>query len=72
MANSQAQHAQQIVDRFQQILVASNDISLSEEHKEELSLMIEAALDAVLVEQLEKMAVKLEGLAHELRHDEVF
>ena len=72
MANGQAQHAKQIVDRFQEILAESNDISLSEEHKEELALMIEAALDALLVEQLEKMAVKLEQLAHELRHDEAF
>ena len=73
MANNQSTHAYQIVARFQAMLAEDDNSSpLSNQHSEELALLIEAALDAVLVEQLEKMAVKLEQLAHDLRHDEVF
>jgi hypothetical protein len=71
MKSKQSEHARQVVERFQSILADAGE-TLSEQHSDELALLVEAALDASLVEQLEKMAVKLEAMAHDLRHDERF
>lgn len=64
-------HAQKITDRFRE-LVNQAGHSLPEEHYDELSLLIEAGIDTALVEYLEKMADKLQGLAHALRSDAEF
>jgi len=62
------QHAQKITDRFREMLIQSGD-SLAEEHYDELTLLIEAGIDTALVESLEKMADKLQKLAHDVRND---
>jgi len=59
-------HAQDISDRFKEMVEAEGD-SLSEEHLKELTLLIEAGIDTALVESLESIANKVEGLAHEIR-----
>ena len=59
-------HAQDISDRFKEMVEAEGD-SLSEEHLRELTLLIEAGIDTALVESLESIANKVEGLAHEIR-----
>lgn len=64
-------HAQQITDRFRQLVEMAGD-SLSEDHYDELSLLIEAGIDTALVERLEKMADKLQSLAHDVRNDAEF
>ena len=64
-------HAQQIADRFRQLVEMAGD-SLSEEHYDELTLLIEAGIDTALVERLEKMADKLQALAHSVRNDAEF
>ena len=71
MTISQAQHAERVVNRFREMVTEAGH-SLQDEHYRELALLIEAALDAVAVEQLETMANKLETLAHAVRHDESF
>lgn len=71
MTVSQTKHASQVVNRFRQMLTEAGD-SLSDEHYQELSLLIEAALDVVAFEQLEACANKLEQLAHSVRRDESF
>ena len=71
MTVSQTKHASQVVNRFRQMLMEAGD-SLSDEHYQELSLLIEAALNAVAFEQLEVFASKLEQLAHSIRRDEDF
>ena len=61
-------HAQQITDRFRELVEIAGD-SLPANHYDELALLIEAGIDTALVEKLEKMADKLEKMAHGVRHD---
>ena len=61
-------HAQEISERFKELVEQSGD-KLSNEHFDELVLLIEAGIDTALVEKLEKVADKVEGLAHSIRND---
>lgn len=61
-------HAQEITDRFRSLVEDAGD-SLSVEHYDELSLLIESGIDAALVDYMEKMASTLEKMAHSIRHD---
>ena len=65
------QHAQQIADRFRELVSDAGD-SLSEEHYDELALLIEAGIDTALVEHMEKIADKLQQLANAVRNDAEF
>jgi hypothetical protein len=56
-----------MADRFRELLESAGD-SLPESHYDELRLIIEAGLDTVLVDTLEKIAGKLDGMAHDIRH----
>jgi len=62
------QHAEKITDRFRQLVNQAGD-NLAAEHYAELTLLIEAGIDTALLEKLEKMADKLQKLAHEIRND---
>jgi len=64
-------HAKEISDRFRELVEDSGE-SLNEKHYDELSLLIEAGIDTALVEMLEKMAAKVENLAHKIRDDAEF
>ena len=64
-------HAQQMADRFRQLVEEAGD-SLPEEHYDELVLIIEAGIDTALVERLEKIADKLQALSHTVRNDAEF
>ena len=64
-------HAQKITDRFRELVSEAGD-SLSEEHYDELALLIEAGIDTALVEHMEKIADKLQQLARSLRNDAEF
>ncbi len=64
-------HAIEITNRFREIIEQSGE-TLNEVHYDELSLLIEAGIDTALVEMMEKLADKLNGLAHEVRHDAEF
>jgi len=65
------EHAQKITDRFRELVNQAGD-KLSDEHYDELSLLVEAGIDTALVERLEKMADKLQKLSHEVRNDAEF
>ncbi len=65
------EHAQQITDRFREMLENAGD-SLPANHYDELSLLIEAGIDTALVEHMEKMADKLENLAKDIRQSAEF
>ena len=62
------QHAQEIAQRFRELVEETGD-SLLEAHYDELALLIEAGIDTALVELLEKVADKIDELGHSLRHD---
>jgi len=63
-----SEHAQQIADRFRDMLKEAGD-SLSAEHYDELTLLIEAGIDTALVEKLESIADKVDKVAHSIRVD---
>lgn len=60
------QHAEEITQRFREMVEQSGDI-LSPNHYDELSLLIEAGIDTALVDYIERMAEKLEALAADVR-----
>ncbi len=64
-------HAEEITRRFRQMVEEAGD-SLADSHYSELSLLIEAGLDAALVDKLEKMANKVDKMANDIRHDAEF
>jgi len=64
-------HADQITQRFRQLVEDAGD-SLADSHYSELSLLIEAGIDAALVDKLEKMADKVDKMASDIRHDAEF
>lgn len=61
-------HAQQMTDRFRDLVNDSGE-SLSDDRYDELVLLIEAGIDTALLERLEKIADKLQQLAHDIRND---
>ena len=65
------EHAQKITDRFRELIEQAGH-SLPNEHYDELSLLIEAGIDTALVERLEKMADRIQKLAHSVRNDAEF
>ena len=64
-------HAEKIVSRFRQ-LVETAGHSLDDGHYEQLTLLVEAGIDAALLDKLEKVADKLQILSHAVRHDAEF
>lgn len=64
-------HAEEVADRFKELVENAGD-TLAQSHYDELTLLIEAAIDTALVDQLENIGNKLDNLAHEMRHDAEF
>jgi len=61
-------HAQEISDRFREMVEQSGD-KLADKHYQELALLIEAGIDTALVETLEKVADQVDAMAHAIRND---
>jgi len=67
----QAKHAEQMVTRFRELVEDAGD-SLSANHYNELTLIIEAGLDTALLENMERITEKLTSLAHDIQHNAEF
>ena len=67
----QNKHAKEITERFRELVESAGD-SLSDNHYNELTLLIEAGIDTAIYEKLEKMASRLDKFADSLRHDAEF
>ena len=67
----QAKHAEQMVNRFRELVEDAGD-SLSVNHYNELKLIIEAGLDTALLENMARVSERLTGLAHDIQHDAEF
>ena len=67
MTKPQAKHARTIVETFKSRLSPSGREHVAQVHFEELEMMIESALDSVLVEELENIADRLEAMAGAIR-----
>ena len=67
----QSDHAQAMTERFRELVEDAGD-SLSANHYDELKLIIEAGLDTVLVEVMEKIAGQLNKMSHEIQNNAEF
>ena len=67
----QSQHAKKIADRFRDIVQTSGD-TLSDDHYDELVLLVEAGLDSALLGRMEHIADRLTEMAEGIRHDAEF
>ena len=67
----QAKHAEQMVNRFRELVEDAGDC-LSVNHYNELKLIIEAGLDTALLENMARVSERLTGLAHDIQHDAEF
>ncbi|MBT8438723.1 MAG: hypothetical protein KJO91_03270 [Gammaproteobacteria bacterium] len=63
----QTDHAQAMADRFRELVEQAGD-SLSDNHYDELKLIIEAGLDTALIESMEKIAGQLNRLASNIQN----
>ena len=61
-----SKHSQDITNRFRELVEGAGS-TLHSDHYDELSLLIEAGIDAALVDYMEVTANKLEQMAHEVR-----
>jgi len=68
---NQNEHACSIANRFKEIFEESGE-SFSKEHLDELSLLVEAGLDAAILQKMEKIADQLTKLSNEIRHNAEF
>ncbi|MCG6935757.1 MAG: phosphatase [Proteobacteria bacterium] len=67
MTHRHLTHAQQVADRFKNMLSESGRQHVGQAHFDELSLLIESAISSAVLEELESAADKMDKLAHELR-----
>ena len=61
-------HARQVALRFREMVEEAGE-SLTDARYDELALLIESAIDTVLVDRLERIADELDAMAHRVRHD---
>ena len=67
----QSDHAQAMADRFRELVEQSGE-TLSDGHYDELKLIIEAGLDAALLEAMGSIAGRLKDLAEDIQHNADF
>lgn len=67
MAHRNRIHAEKVVERFKQMISPSGRQHIGANHFDELSLLIESAISAAVMDQMEETANKIEQVAHELR-----
>ena len=67
----QAKHAEQMVNRFRELVEDAGD-SLSVNHYNELKLIIEAGLDTAILENMARVSERLTVLAHDIQHNAEF
>jgi len=68
MTMKQTVHAQHVVSSFKERLPTALCNDIGEEHFDELALLIESAISAAVLEEMEKAADKIDKLAHDVRH----
>ena len=68
---NQNEHAKSITSRFKEIFEQTGE-TFSDEHYDELAMLIEAGLDSALYQQMEKVADQLTDMAHDIRHNAEF
>ncbi len=68
MTMKQTQHALHVVDSFKTMLPEAMANDIGEGHFSELALLIESAISAAVLQEMEKTADKIDQLAHDVRN----
>jgi len=69
MTERYRKHAEAIVESFKGFLPSSLLNEISDDHFDELSMMIESAINTAVLEHQERFATQLGKLADTVRHD---
>ena len=67
MSEHYEEHAKQVATAFFELLEDSVRSGISEAHREELAMLVEAAISTAVLEQLEKAADQIAQLSNQLR-----
>jgi hypothetical protein len=67
MTQSQTRHAERVVDQFRALLSSTGRQHVGEKHFAELSLLIEAAIDAALLDENAHYVSELQRLVHRMQ-----
>lgn len=68
MTMKQTQHALDVVNSFKAKLPEAMNNDIGQAHFDELALLIESAISAAVLEEMEKTADKIDRMAHDIRH----
>ncbi len=60
-------HAEEVAGAFLELLDASVKEQITQEHRNELAMLVEAAISTAVFEQLEKASDQIQALSRELR-----
>jgi hypothetical protein len=68
MTMKQTEHALHVVDSFKRMLPDALNSDIGDSHFAELALLIESAISAAVLQEMEKTADKIDQLAHDVRN----
>jgi len=68
MSKHYEQHAEEVATAFLELLDEPVRAQISQDHRNELAMLIEAAISTAVFDQLEQAADQIVGLADRLRH----
>ena len=68
MSQHYERHAEEVTRAFLDLLEDEVRARISEDHRNELAMLIEAAISTAVYDQLEHAADEIAGLAERLRH----
>lgn len=69
MTTQQRTHAEKVVNRFRSMIGDANSRQIGDEHWDELSLLVESAIDAAVLDAEEKICDQLDDMAKKIRSD---
>jgi len=67
MAENQTRHALNVVNAFKERLSKSGLDHVGQKHFDELQLLIESAIDSAVFLEMERVADRIDSLAHDIR-----
>jgi hypothetical protein len=69
MSKHYEKHAEEVTKAFLDLLDEAGRAVLTQAHRDELAMLIEAAISTAVFEQIERAADRVARLSDELRHD---
>ena len=68
MSEHYEKHAEQVAGAFMELLDEQARTAISDEHRNELAMLVEAAISTAVLEQLEHAADQVSALSENIRH----